>query len=96
MNNTNIITAVAKTQQKIADAIAAPGLISNTAPLSGLSPIERAAEIKRIAGYANAVTALLETIEMVPVPDQADIIAVASSIANDVARDLASLIGGVQ
>lgn len=56
----------------------------------------RAAAIKRIAGFANAVTALLETYAMVPAADQGDIVAVAGSIANDVARDLARLIGGAQ
>ena len=33
---------------------------------------------------------------MVPTTGQGDILAVASSIANDVAHDLASLLGGVQ
>ena len=56
----------------------------------------RVATIKRIAGFATAAAALLETFDMVPTTGQADILAVASSIANDVARDLASLIGGGQ
>lgn len=50
--------------------------------------------IKRIAGYANAVNALLETYLLIPAADQADILAVAASMADDVARDLAALNGG--
>lgn len=53
----------------------------------------RASAIKRIAGYANAVTALLETYAMVPAADQGDILAVAGSMAGDVARDLAAIVG---
>ena|GEM_PF-6384406 len=49
--------------------------------------------IKRIAGHANAVTALLEVFDIVPPAEQADIVAVAGSIANDIARDLATFIG---
>ncbi|MDQ1919399.1 hypothetical protein [Massilia pseudoviolaceinigra] len=59
------------------------------------TPVQTPSEIiKRIAGYSNAVTALLETYDMLPAADQADILAVASSMADDIARDLAALVGG--
>lgn len=66
---------------------------------NGITPMEnsqqnRAAAIKRVAGYANAVTALLETYDLIPAADQADILAVATSMAGDVARDLAAQNGG--
>ena len=58
------------------------------------TPVQSQSEIiKRIAGYSNAVTALLETYDFIAAADQADILAVARSMADDVARDLAALVG---
>ena len=63
-------------------------------PSTNTSVLSPSDTIKRIAGYANAVTALLETLDLIPEADRVDILAVASSMADDVARDLAVLIGG--
>lgn len=92
MNSTNIITALTINQRNIATACAAPDLVCDSTPADEVS-LARASEIKRITGYANAVTALLETFDFVAAADQADILAVACSIADDVAGDLAALVG---
>ncbi len=61
---------------------------------STTTPVQTPSEIvKRLAGYSSAVTALLETYHLIAAPDQADILAVATSMAGDVARELAGLAG---
>lgn len=49
--------------------------------------------VKRIAGYANAVTAMLEVYEIVPAAEQVEVLAMSERLAHDIAKDLASLVG---
>ncbi|MDQ1923212.1 hypothetical protein [Massilia pseudoviolaceinigra] len=59
------------------------------------TPVQIPSEIiKRIAGYSNAVTALFETYDFLAAADQTDILAVAGSMSDEIARDLAALVGG--
>jgi hypothetical protein len=50
--------------------------------------------IASIAGKANAFSALLSAVYILPTSDQNNALATCSSIANDVARDLHTFVGG--
>jgi hypothetical protein len=54
-------------------------------------PIE---SIERIAAWANCVSGLLSVLAILPEADRLQHLQACSLIANDVARDLAKLIGG--
>lgn len=65
--------------------------------MSANTPAQSRSEtIKRLAGSANAVAALLAAIDLLPEAGKHDVLATCSSIANDVARDLVALVGGAQ
>ena len=54
----------------------------------------RSVKMKRLAGMANAVASLLAVIDILPPSDQESALDTCVSIANDVASDLAGMIGG--
>jgi hypothetical protein len=58
------------------------------------SPDVRAAAVKKLSGHAGALSALLAVIDIVPDEDRSTTLLTCARIADDVASDLSTLVGG--
>lgn len=58
------------------------------------SAISHSEQIRRLAGIADTIGAMLSVFDLLPTAGQDDAIAVSASLADDLAQELAAIVGG--